>query len=99
VGAPAWTASGSPFRIVAPSQTAATVALFMIVFLPQAGQHQWNANGDAATTQSQGVSGCFMDTLFGVGMRVEPRPLSITLSQSLDADSCQDQLLHNRSGR
>jgi|SRR5215831_6753684 hypothetical protein len=84
------TASGSIFRIAPPLQTAASVAIFMTVVLPQAGQRQRNANGDAATTQSQGVSGCFIDTLFGVGMRVElnqdyvlvREPLSITLRQS-----------------
>jgi hypothetical protein len=76
------TASGSIFRIAPPSQTAATVAIFMTVFLPQAGQHQWNANGDAATTQSQAVSGCFMGGLSLQSECVEPRPLSITLGQS-----------------
>jgi len=76
------TASGSIFRIAPPSQTAAWVEIFMVVVLPQAGQRHRIANGDAATTQSQAVSGCFIDTLLGVGMRVEPRPLPMTLRQS-----------------
>ena len=41
-------ASGSTSLILSPPQTAARVETFMIAVLPQAGQRQRNANGEAA---------------------------------------------------
>jgi hypothetical protein len=46
--------------MVSPSQTAASVEIFMIVVLPQTGQRQRTANGEAAPAQSQRASVCFM---------------------------------------
>jgi len=55
-------ASGSTSLILSPPQTAARVETFMVVVLPQVGQRQRNANGEAAgRALSQDVSGCDID--------------------------------------
>ena len=52
---------GSTFLILSPSQTAASVDIFMIALVPQTAQRHRSANGLAALgPQSQWVLGCFV---------------------------------------